>query len=182
MRYYVACFTASIYSALPIQNFYLFSVPSTLRFRDSLRPPFKQAEYVNKINRHSFPSVRPRYNPTDGSEHVYMDENNLQHSNHLNGYYNYLPPKESPSNSPTKARFIERGVPEGAASVSPQDSVQNSTSTNTSPTSIPHTNPKPLFYAMNVWKCRLRVKGNRNVFCVYKYYVALDKALFVKNL
>ncbi|CAH1105129.1 unnamed protein product [Psylliodes chrysocephalus] len=127
-----------------------YQIPSTLRFRDSLRPPFKQAEYVNKINRHSFPSVRPRYNPTDGSEHVYMDENNLQHSNHLNGYYNYLPPKESPSNSPTKARFIERGVPEGAASVSPQDSVQNSTSTNTSPTSIPHTNPKPLFYAMNV--------------------------------
>ncbi|XP_028146995.1 uncharacterized protein LOC114340427 isoform X2 [Diabrotica virgifera virgifera] len=127
-----------------------YQVP-TLRFRDSLRLQYKPPDYVNKVQRHSFPSVRSRYNTADAPEHSYVDESSIQHSNHLNGYYNYLPPKDSPAGSPTKARFIERGVPEGAASVSPQDSVslQNS-STNTSPTSMSHTTSKPLFYAMNV--------------------------------
>lgn len=66
-----------------------------------------------------------------------------------------MPPKDSPANSPTKAKYIERGVPEGAASVSPQDSINlgNTNSTMTSPT-LPHnvttTGGKPLFYAMNV--------------------------------
>ncbi|CAG9859520.1 unnamed protein product [Phyllotreta striolata] len=128
-------------------NFY--QIPSTLRFRDSLRAPFKQADYGSKMNRHSFPSVRPRYAAPDASEHIYVEESSFQHSNRLNGYYNYLPGKESPADSPTKARFIERGVPEGAASVSPQDSVQAAASANTSPTSAPP-HGKPLFYAMNV--------------------------------
>ncbi|XP_057653076.1 uncharacterized protein LOC130891960 [Diorhabda carinulata] len=125
-----------------------YQVPSTLRYKDSMRQPYK-SDY--KVQRHSFPAVRPRYNSGDASEHAYLDDTGMQHVNHLNGYYNYLPPKESPANSPTKARYIERGVPEGAASVSPQDSVNlQSTSTNTSPTTMTHNSSKPLFYAMNV--------------------------------
>ncbi|KAG5889456.1 hypothetical protein JTB14_016436 [Gonioctena quinquepunctata] len=132
-------------------NYYQSESGTILRYRETVHPPYKP-EYGNKINRHSFPSVRPRYNPPENLEHGYMEDPNIQHNGlTMNGYYNYLPPKDSPTNSPTKARYIERGVPEGAASVSPQDSVnlQSNSSTNTSPT-LAHPNPKPLFYAMNV--------------------------------
>lgn len=127
-----------------------------LRYRDSIRPQWK-GDYVTKVNRHSFPTIRPRFNPPENTEMYGIEDSNSQHNagQLMNGFYNYMPPKESPVNSPTKARFIERGVPEGAASVSPQDSVTlpNTNSVTTSPT-MPHTitnaNGKPLFYAMNV--------------------------------
>ncbi|XP_074040544.1 uncharacterized protein isoform X2 [Leptinotarsa decemlineata] len=149
-NYAMARSTQTSMACLSSCNYY--QTPSTiLRYRESIHPPYKP-EYVNKVNRHSFPSVRPRYNPPENSDHIYMEDPDIQHNGPImNGYYNYLPPKDSPGNSPTKARFIERGVPEGAASVSPQDSInlQNNSSTNTSPT-LAHTNAKPLFYAMNV--------------------------------
>ncbi|CAH1118009.1 unnamed protein product [Phaedon cochleariae] len=132
-------------------NYYQNPTSMTLRYRDSLlRPQYKQPDYVNKVNRHSFPSVRPRYYSPDSSEHYYVDEPESQHNGTtMNGYYNYYAAnKESPVHSPTKtSRYIERGVPEGAASVSPQDSMSTA-STNTSPT-LGHS-AKPMFYAMNV--------------------------------
>ncbi|KAK4880275.1 hypothetical protein RN001_008421 [Aquatica leii] len=113
--------------------------------------------YSNKVNRHSFPSGVPRYPAPDN---ISLTDSESQYSGQLpNGYRQtiettFSAQKDSLPNSPTKPRFIERGVPEGAASVSPQDStvVAQSTSTMTSPTSPqnPSTNPKPLYYAMNV--------------------------------
>lgn len=115
-----------------------------------------QGDYVTKMNRHSFPAAGPRYPAADN---ISLTDSESQHSVQMvNGYRGtevYGGQKDSMPNSPTKPRFIERGVPEGAASVSPQDSniMAQSTSTMTSPTSPvnpPPTNPKPLFYAMNV--------------------------------
>lgn len=107
------------------------------------------------MNRHSFPTVRPTRYPPDSEMYMENGDHPTNGGQMFNGYYPYMPPKESPTNSPTKAKFIERGVPEGAASVSPQDSINlgNSNSAMTSPT-MPHNVPtnggKPLFYAMNV--------------------------------
>ncbi|XP_076270715.1 uncharacterized protein LOC143202797 isoform X2 [Rhynchophorus ferrugineus] len=134
--------------------------PSNPRYRPMVGPAWQGESNYVKINRHSFPSVGPRYPPTDN---LSLTDSDSQHSGSLpNGYRQsadisgYIT-KDSMPNSPTKPRFIERGVPEGAASVSPQDVSavsQSSSSTMTSPTSpqnppVP-TNQKPLFYAMNV--------------------------------
>lgn len=108
------------------------------------------------MNRHSFPAVRPIRYPPDSEVYLEDTDHPPNGGQIYNGYYPYMPPRESPVNSPTKAKYIERGVPEGAASVSPQDSINlgNANSTMTSPTmthTVTSTNGgKPLFYAMNV--------------------------------
>lgn len=124
-----------------------------LRYREGTRPQQQwKPEYGNKINRHSFPLMRPKY--PENQEPMYIEEGDSQQNGPaMNGYYNYGL-QSSPADSPTKTRYIERGVPEGAASISPQDSINaQSSSAATSPT-MPHnmanTNAKPLFYAMNV--------------------------------
>ncbi|XP_030767897.1 uncharacterized protein LOC115891547 isoform X2 [Sitophilus oryzae] len=134
---------------------------SNPRYRPMVGPVWQgEGNYATKVNRHSFPTVGPRYPPSDS---LSLTDSDSQHSGSLpNGYrqsadMSAYVSKDSIPNSPTKSRFIERGVPEGAASVSPQDISgvsQSSSSTMTSPTSpqnppVP-TNQKPLFYAMNV--------------------------------
>ncbi|KAF5281289.1 hypothetical protein FQA39_LY05175 [Lamprigera yunnana] len=116
-----------------------------------------ESVYSNKVNRHSFPAALPRYPAPDN---VSLTDSESQYSGLLpNGLRQsiettFSAQKDSLPNSPIKQKFIERGVPEGAASVSPQDSnvVAQSTSTMASPTSPqnPPSNPKPLYYAMNV--------------------------------
>lgn len=110
------------------------------------------------MNRHSFPAVRPTRYPPDTEMYMEDSDHPSNGSQLYNGYYPYMPAKDSPVNSPTKTKFIERGVPEGAASVSPQDPMSlgnpNSSSTTTSPTisqTVTTTGTgKSLFYAMNV--------------------------------
>lgn len=121
------------------------------RYRPPVGPWQPDQAYPNKMNRHSFPSIGPRYPPPDS-------DNDSQHAMPLHNGFRpglelvYPPQKDSVPNSPTKPRFIERGVPEGAASVSPQDStVAQSTMTSpTSPQNPQQAHPKPLFYSMNV--------------------------------
>ncbi|RZC33752.1 uncharacterized protein BDFB_001067, partial [Asbolus verrucosus] len=108
--------------------------PSNPRYRPVVGWP---SEYVAKA-RHSFPSG-PRYPAADSVSLTDSD------SGQMNGFRQSV---DSIPNSPTKPRFLERGVPEGAASAPSQDS--QSLTSPTSPQNPPHTNQKPLFYAMNV--------------------------------
>ncbi|CAH1962301.1 unnamed protein product, partial [Acanthoscelides obtectus] len=153
--------TQTAVGCIPSCNLYA-APPPTIRYRDGVRPQWKP-EYAtveqmaaNKtVNRHSFPIVRPKYASDNLQESMCLEDGQQHNTHSFNGYYNYGM-QNSPADSPTKARYIERGVPEGAASVSPQDSIvtASSSSVATSPT-VPHagniaSNPKPLFYAMNV--------------------------------
>ncbi|XP_060517058.1 uncharacterized protein LOC132696321 [Cylas formicarius] len=131
--------------------------PTNPRYRPMINPVWPgEANYVTKLNRHSFPSVGPRYAMPDSMS---LTDSDSTHSGSLvNGYRQSGDPMMG---SPTKSRFIERGVPEGAASVQPQDvggggggSGHSNSGTMTSPTSpqnppVP-TPQKPMFYAMNV--------------------------------
>lgn len=118
--------------------------PPNPRYRPMVGPAWQgEGNYATKVNRHSFPSVAPRYlivllnlsvkicnkrsvcryPPADS---ISLTDSDSQHSGSLpNGYrqsdISMYSTKDSIPNSPTKPRFIERGVPEGAASVSPQD-------------------------------------------------------------
>lgn len=134
-------------------NFYV----GNPRYRPMVGPAWpNDCNYASKINRHSFPASVPRYPPADS---ISLTDSDSQYSGQIpNGFRppldSFSTQKDSAPSSPIKPRFLERGVPEGAAaSIPSQDTSLSSSSTMTSPTSPqnpPHTNQKPLFYAMNV--------------------------------
>lgn len=136
-------------------SFFIAPNQQQFHYRDSIRPPYKSDYVTKQMNRHSFPVARPTRYPPDSEVYPEDPDHPTNGGQMYNGYYPYMTTKDSPANSPTKAKFIERGVPEGAASVSPQDSINlaNTNSSTTSPT-FPHTvttpGGKPMFYAMNV--------------------------------